>query len=923
VKNTDKKRLIIVDGTSYLYRAYYVFSTFKSLDGKPSGAIYGVINMIRSLFLKFNPYSMVIVFDSINNNYRKKIYKYYKKNRSSMPESLKTQIIPLKKVINYLGIPVLILPTVEADDVIGTLSREGVNNGFSVIISSNDKDMIQLLNKNVYIIENHKKKLLGIDDIKEMYGIHAKNMNHYLALTGDPVDNIPGVFGIGKKTATILLNKFNTIQNIYKNLKKIKSFTIRGRDRIIKNLRTYKKNAFLSLKLATINIKVNLRIKIQELMLSNPKIDLLLKFFKEYQFVYFYKLFSKYHWFTKNKRVKIKSCKLINEKIIHVNHFSKMILNKREFDIWLDQFKKVKSFSFFFDVIFLKKINFFINGIVFSNRKSKFNYLVFKKNTLNIISELNIYSVFKKIKNLFENEKICKITENLKFQYRVLNSLDIKITNTYCDTMLELHIFKVHNLKNDINSTFVKNNILTYFKKVKLLENSVLNCRKLRYKNSSLTSLDHIKKITKKSYFILKTHNKIIPLIKKYKQIFYLYKNIDIPLVKSLFKMELHGVLIDCNILNFLSKKVNEKLKGLEEKAHFLSGKIFNLSSAKQTQDVLFKKNLFNIKNNKGKSTKKSILLSLSKYDPLPKIIIEYRSLRKLKSTYIEKLFNMIQPSSKRIHTSYYQTVTNTGRISSKNPNLQNIPINKKKSINIRTAFIAPKDFIIMSADYSQIELRIIAHLSKDKALVCAFKTGKDIHNITASDLFNVSINSVTFEQRKIAKTINFSLIYGISAFGLAQKLDIEIVSAEKYIDLYFSKYKGVQNYIETIKCSAKENGYVTTLDKRKLYIDNIQSNNKNYIKAAERVAINAPIQGTAADIIKKAMIRVNNILEVKFPKDVRMVMQVHDELVFEVRKDRYENVSHYIRKHMESCSSLNVPLKVNIKKGNNWNLMA
>jgi len=486
--------------------------------------------------------------------------------------------------------------------------------------------------------------------------------------------------------------------------------------------------------------------------------------------------------------------------------------------------------------------------------------------------------------------------------------------------MLELYIFKYNKLSYDISSNFITNNIFKYSKCEKLLENSKFLTKIGKTNSSKTASLDHINKIIKKSYFILKTHIHLFPLIKKSKITFDLYNRIDLPLVKTLFQMELNGVLLDCNLLKLLSKNVTKKLVKLEKKAYVLSGIVFNLSSTKQIQKIFLKKKLLVVKNNKKFSTNKKVLLTLSKYDPLPKIILKYRSLRKLQSTYINKLPKMVRKDSKRIHTSYYQTITNTGRLSSKNPNLQNIPIDKNKKKNIRTAFIAPENFVIMSADYSQIELRIIAHLSNDAALVHAFNTGKDIHSITASDLFHVNVSEVTFEQRKIAKTINFSVIYGISAFGLAQKLDIEILAAEKYINLYFKKYSGVYRYIEKIKFFAAKKGYVRTIDKRKLYIRNIQSNNKNYQKAAERVAVNAPIQGTAADIIKKAMICVNNDLEQYYSKHAGMIMQVHDELVFEIRKEKSFYIAKRIQKIMESCANLNVPLKVNIKIGNNWN---
>ncbi|QCI19447.1 DNA polymerase I [Buchnera aphidicola] len=919
MKNIHQRSLILVDGTSCLYRAYYAFPFFFNSKGKPSGAIYGVLNIIRSLFLNYNPYTMIIVFDSSRKNFRKKLYKKYKKNRLSMPENLKLQINPLYQVIEYLGIPLIIESNVEADDVIGTLSKIAEQENFSVLISSNDKDMAQLVNKNISIIDNSKKCVLGPKEIKKKYGVKAEYINHFLALTGDVSDNIPGVSGIGKKTALVLINKFKSIKNIYKNLKKIQELPLRGKIRIQKNLKKYQKIAFLSLKLTTIKLNVYLKDKIENMVLLKPKIKLLLHFFNYYEFSYLHKFFLENKWFVPNNHNCIVKKKENYEKY-EKNYFNNMILDKKKFEMWLSKFKENKKFSFFFDLNYINETVFDINGITFSTKTNKFCYLVFKNNKLNIVSDLNINTVFKKLKIIFENPKIIKITENLKLQYFILFFLKIKICNIYFDTMLELHLFKYNKLSYDLTSVFITNNIFKYSQYEQLLENSNESINLDKIYSSKTTSLNHIKKIIKKSYFIFKTHIHIFPLIKKNKVIFNLYHNIDLPLVKTLFQMELNGVLIDCNLLKSFSKIITKKLIKLEKEAYMLSGIIFNLSSTKQIQKIFLKKKLFVVKNNKKFSTNKKVLLTLSKYDPLPKIILKYRSLRKLQSTYINKLPKMVRKDSKRIHTSYYQTITNTGRLSSKNPNLQNIPIDKKKEKNIRTAFIAPKNFIIMSADYSQIELRIIAHLSNDRALVHAFNTGKDIHSITASDLFHVNVNSVTFEQRKIAKTINFSVIYGISAFGLAQKLDIDIVAAEKYINLYFKKYNGVYKYIEKIKIFAARKGYVRTIDKRKLYIRNIQSSNKNYQKAAERVAVNAPIQGTAADIIKKAMIYVNNDLDQYFSKHAGMIMQVHDELVFEIRKEKSFYIAKHIQKIMESCANLNVPLKVNIKIGKNWN---
>ncbi|CAL4043511.1 DNA polymerase I [Buchnera aphidicola (Anoecia corni)] len=919
MKNIHQKNIILVDGTSCLYRAYYAFPFFFNSKGQPSGAIYGVLNIIRSLFLNYDPYTMIIIFDSSKKNFRKKLYKNYKKNRSSMPENLKIQIDPLYQVIEYLGIPLIIESNVEADDVIGTLSKLAEQKNFSVLISSTDKDMAQLVNKNISIIDNSKKCILGPKEIKKKYGVKAEYINHFLALTGDVSDNVPGVLGIGKKTALILINRFGSIKNIYKNLKKIQELSLRGKVRIQKNLKKYQKNAFLSLKLTTIKLNVSLKENIENMLLLKPKINLLLHFFHYYEFNYFYKLFLINEWFfPKNHNFIVK--KKEKYKKYEKNYYNNMILDKKNFKLWLNEFKENKKFSFFFDIYYINETIFNINGIVLSAEKNKFCYLVFKTNKLNIISNLNINVVFKKLKIMFEDPNVVKITENLKLQYFILFFLKIKICNRYFDTMLELYLFKYNKLSYDNTNVFIINNIFKYSKYEKLLENSNSLINSNKTYSSKITSIDHIKKIIKKSYFIFKTHMHILPLIKKNKVMFNLYKNIDLPLVKTLFKMELNGVLIDCNLLKSFSKNITKKLIKLEKKAYIHSGTIFNLSSTKQIQEIFFKKKLFVAKKNKKFSTNKKVLLTLSKYDPLPQIILKYRSLRKLQSTYINKLPKMVRKDSKRIHTSYYQTITNTGRLSSKNPNLQNIPIDKKNKKNIRTAFIAPKNFVIMSADYSQIELRIIAHLSNDKALVHAFNTGKDIHSITASDLFHVNVSSVTFEQRKIAKTINFSVIYGISAFGLAQKLDIEITAAEKYIHLYFKKYSGVHKYIEKIKIIAAKKGYVRTIDKRKLYIRNIQSNNKNYQKAAERVAVNAPIQGTAADIIKKAMIYVNNDLEQYFLKHAGMIMQVHDELVFEIRKEKSFDIAKRIQKIMESCVHLNVPLKVNIKIGKNWN---
>lgn len=905
-----EKSLLLIDGHSHLYRSYYALPSLTNEKGELCNAIFGVINKIRQLYLKYNPSQIIIVFDSTSKNFRKNLFPEYKKNRSSMPNNLRLQIDPLLNIIKYSGIPIIVEPYVEADDVIGSLTYQALkNNNFSTImISTNDKDMEQLVRSNVFIINSTTGKIIGPKEIKEKYHLTPNLITLFLALKGDKIDNIPGIPGIGDKTAIKLIKSFGSLEKIYDSLDKIKKSSLRNCKKIAYNLKKYKKLAFLSLKLVTIKLDLNLNLNSKMLRLSRPNFKNLKKIFNYYQFSKWNDYLNKNNWFLSNSL----KCKEDKNKLIS-QYKNKIIVDKVIFLNWINKIKDKNIFAFFIetDTTIIQHAN--ILSITLSINEKETIHLPFNKKETKTKNSINYVNILFFLKPLLEDKLKIKIVQDLKFNIKLLNKYNIKLLGTSFDIVLEKYILKSYLYKHNINI------LIHDFQnhKTNNKENKTKNLNKETSEKKYISSI-------KKSINIFKLHFKMFKILNKEKQTKYILENIDIPLTKVILNIEQNGVLIDKNKLKIYSKKIFQKLIHLEKEAHKIAGEFFNLSSNKQSQKILFEKlglDTFKKTKNGNYSTNEKVLLFLSKKSSLPLIILNYRSLNKLQSTYINKLLKMQNINTGRIYTSYDQTSTSTGRLSSANPNLQNIPIRTKEGRNIRKAFIAPEGYSIVSADYSQIELRILAHLSKDQILLNAFKNDQDIHCLTAIDLFNVNdINQITKEQRQIAKTINFSLIYGMSAFGLSEKLQIPIKQSREHIKKYFNHYKGVLQYIIKIRKLALKNGFVETLIGRKLYVPNIFSNNILIRKSAERMSINAPMQGSASDIIKKAMINIYKYIKKNnISNDVKMIIQVHDELVFEVKTEKLKEISKNIKKIMESSITLDIPLKVDLGVGKNW----
>ncbi|CUR53822.1 DNA polymerase I [Serratia symbiotica] len=925
------KSLILIDGSSYLYRAYHAFPNLVNSIGESTGAIYGVLNMIRSLLMKYQFNYIGIVFDDKGKTFRNKLFTEYKTNRLPMPNNLNVQIIPLFNILKALGLPVLVVPEVEADDVIGTLAFQAELYGYKVLISTIDKDMIQLVTSNITLINTMNKIIMGPEEVQNKYGFVPKLMIDFLALVGDISDNIPGVPGIGIKTAKILLQNFGGLDILYKMLDKISIFNFRNSKTIVSKLKEHKDKAYLSYKLAKIKTNVKLCYSFTDLNLSILNIDKLEKLFKKYEFKSWLLHLKNIYWLKNKKKNKckitdiIKINNLITEKlnfitedILQKNNYI-TILSKNILHQWIIKLKKAKIFSFMIDTDNIDILRAKIISLSFSILPNHTAFIPLENIFLNSLQCLDYIYVLKKIKPLLEDKNILKVGQNIKFYIGILKNYNINLNGMIYDIILESYILGNMNGRCDII------NLANYYLHYKLLSfEEIFSVKKDKLFFHNISLLKYTFYLSKYVDITLKLHLVMWPKIKKNLILLKIFNKIDIPLIKVLSNIERNGVCIDSIMLLTYSTELTNKLKDLENQAHKLAGEFFNLSSTKQIQNILYEKKKLPIlkKTPTGiPSTNEEVLYKLSKNYLLPKIILRYRSLLKLKTTYANKLPLMINSISGRIHTSYHQTVTITGRLSSSNPNLQNIPIRNDEGRRIRKAFIAPKDYFIMSADYSQIELRIIAHLSQDKTLIQSFFNNQDIHCITASEIFCIPLHDVDLKQRYIAKVINFGLIYGMSAFGLSCQLNISCSEAQRYIDCYFEHYPGILKYIKKIRKEALNKGYVTTLDGRRLYLPDIDSNNYIKRKAAERSAINAPMQGTASDIIKRAMININSwIQKQSYSSLIHMIMQVHDELVFEVHKSIIKVSNTHIRELMENSTKFTVPLKVNIGIGMNWN---
>lgn len=919
--------LILVDGSSYLYRAYHAFPPLTNRAGEPTGAMYGVLNMLRSLILQYQPTHAAVVFDAKGKTFRDELFEDYKSHRPPMPDDLRAQIEPLHTMVKAMGLPLLAVSGVEADDVIGTLAREAEKAGRPVLISTGDKDMAQLVTPGITLINTMTNTILGPDEVVTKYGVPPELIIDFLALMGDSSDNIPGVPGVGEKTAQALLQGLGGLDTLYGEPEKIAGLTFRGAKTMAAKLEQNKDLAYLSYKLATIKTDVELELGCEQLIVAEPAADELLTLFKKYEFKRWITDVESGTWMqAKGSKPAAKAAGKAADVEIEVeveetaatlsseNYVT--ILDEATLVSWIEKLKKAPLFAFDTETDSLDNISANMVGLSFATEPGIAAYVPVAHDYLDAPDQISRERALELLKPLLEDEKLLKVGQNLKYDRGILANYGIELRGIAYDTMLESYTLDSVVGRHDMDSLsdrWLKHKTIT-FEEIAGKGKNQLTFNQIALEEAGRYAAED-------ADVTLQLHLKIWPKLQKHEGPLRIFNEIEMPLVPVLSRVERNGVKIDPAVLHAHSQEIAKRLVELEQKAYEIAGEEFNLSSPKQLQTILFEKQgIKPLKKTPGgaPSTSEEVLEELALDYPLPKVILEYRGLAKLKSTYTDKLPLMINPKTGRVHTSYHQAVTATGRLSSTDPNLQNIPVRNEEGRRIRQAFIAPEDYLIVSADYSQIELRIMAHLSRDEGLLKAFAEGKDIHRATAAEVFGLPLESVSNEQRRSAKAINFGLIYGMSAFGLARQLNIPRKEAQKYMDLYFERYPGVLDYMERTRQQAKEQGYVATLDGRRLYLPDIKSSNGARRAGAERAAINAPMQGTAADIIKRAMIAVDKWLESEKPR-VRMIMQVHDELVFEVHKDDLDAVSKKVHELMENSTTLDVPLLVEVGSGENW----
>ena len=918
-ENSPLSPLILVDGSSYLFRAYHVpyLQALSTATGQPTGAITGVLNMIRSLKKDYPNGNVVVIFDAKGKTFRNDMYPEYKANRPPMPDELRTQIAPLHNIIIAMGLPLLVIPGVEADDVIGTLAQQASEQGIETVISTGDKDMAQLVTPHVRLINTMTNVELDEAGVSEKFGVRPDQIIDYLALMGDKVDNIPGVVKCGPKTAVKWLAEHGSLDQVIANADNVKG-------KIGENLRDALEQLPLSYRLATIKCDVELEQTVEQLLPTEADVDTLTSLYQEFELKRLLADLSK-EGVTSNSSPSAISNASNPEKNENVDVASvdvtdcvyDIILDKASFNAWLDKLKNSSAFAFDTETTSVDYMKAELVGLSFAVEVGKAAYVPVAHDYIDAPEQLERDWVLAQLKPLLESVDCKKIGQNLKYDANVLSHYNIQLQGVAFDTMIESYCYNSVATRHNMDALALK--YLDY-KTVHFEDIAGKGAKQLTFNQIDIEKAGHY--AAEDADITLRLHQAIFPALEQLPEQLGVYNDIEKPLIPVLAKMEQTGVLIDCEVLDQQSQEIGQRLDELEIEAHNLAGKSFNLSSPKQLQQILFEELKIPVikKTPKGApSTAEEVLQELALDYPLPKIILENRGLSKLKSTYTDKLPLMVSEKTGRVHTSYHQAVTATGRLSSTDPNLQNIPIRSEQGRKIRQAFIAPKDYKIVAIDYSQIELRIMAHLSNDKGLVTAFSEGKDIHRATAAEIFAVNLEEVTSDQRRSAKAINFGLIYGMSAFGLAKQLNIGRHQAQEYQDKYFQRYPGVLTYMEETRQQASEQGYVETLYGRRLYLPEIKSRNGMRRKAAERAAINAPMQGTAADIIKKAMLAVSDWLVAQNDERIKMTMQVHDELIFEIHQDIVDETTSKLVELMNNAVKLSVPLIAEADMGDNW----
>ena len=864
-------------------------------------------NMLKSLKRQYEGSPIVVIFDAKGKTFRHDMYSEYKATRKPMPDDLRSQVEPIHSIVKAMGFPLIMVEGVEADDVIGTLAREATEKKVETIISTGDKDIAQLVTAHVSLIDTMNDVFTDQAGVVDKFGIPAELIIDYLALMGDSSDNIPGMPGVGKKTALALLQGLGSIDEIAQRLDEVAPLGFRGSKTFAQKFEEHKEVVYLSRDLATIKTDVELSVKVDELKAEPADKEALLTLFTEFEFR---------SMVTELEKGNAGDDETGAPEPATAKGEYVTITDKTEFTVWMEQLNNAELFAFDTETTSLDYMVAELVGVSFAIEAGKAAYVPVAHDYLGAPEQLERNWVLDQLKPLLEDVSKRKVGQNLKYDQSVLARYDVQLKGIAFDTMLES--YALNSVATRHNMDALADKYLGY-KTISYEEIAGKGVKQLTFNQIELEKAGPY--AAEDADITLQLHQTLWPLLEKENTLKAVFAEIELPLVDILSRMERNGALIDAGILSQQSQKLGGRLEELEQAAHDMAGKAFNLSSPKQLQEILFEKLELPVikKTPKGQpSTAEEVLQELALDYPLPKLILEHRSLSKLKSTYTDKLPQLINPATGRVHTSYHQAVTATGRLSSSDPNLQNIPIRTEEGRRVRQAFIAPKGYTLLAADYSQIELRIMAHLSRDQGLLDAFAKGLDIHKATAAEVFGVTLDNVSADQRRSAKAINFGLIYGMSSFGLAKQLGISRKSAQEYIDLYFKRYPGVLRYMEETKEFARENGYVETLFGRRLYLPEIKARNGMRRQAAERTAINAPMQGTAADIIKRAMMRVDEWLQ-SCDLDARMIMQVHDELVLEVANDQLELLIRGIKEQMEGAAELKVPLLVEADSGTNW----
>lgn len=912
--------LVLVDGSSYLYRAFHALPPLATSKGLPTGAVKGVLNMLKSLRRQYPESPFAVVFDAKGGTFRDTLYAEYKANRPSMPDDLRVQVDLLHACVKGLGYPLLCVEGVEADDVIGTLARSSAAADRPVIISTGDKDMAQLVDGHITLVNTMTGSVLDVAGVKEKFGVGPEHIIDFLALMGDKVDNIPGVPGVGEKTAVgLLVGVGGGLKELYGNLDAVAGLPIRGAKTLAAKLEEHREMAFLSYELATIKIDVPLDIELDQLHCGEPDRDALMELYAELEFK---------SWIEDLQRdAKRAGQELVVEDapVVTKEAVYEVILEQAQFDTWLKKLEAAPLFAIVTQSNGTDAQRAQLVGLSFAIQTHEAAYIPLTHSYMGVPQQLDRDTVLKALKPLLEDPSRIKVGQHAKFAINLLancalggdQSQGIDLQGVRFDTILESYVLDSTATRHDRDSLVAK-----------YLTHTPINFQDIAGKGAKQLTFDQIAleqaglyaaeeaDLTLRLHEVFEARLAAIPTLQP------VLNDIEMPLVPVLARIERQGAFVDANLLGIQSVELGDKMTALEREAFAIAGEEFNLGSPKQLGVILYEKLGMPIisKTATGQpSTAEAVLAELAEQDfPLPKVLMQYRSMSKLKSTYTDRLPEQINPRTGRVHTSYHQAVAVTGRLSSSDPNLQNIPIRTAEGRRIRQAFVAPKGYKLLAADYSQIELRIMAHLAQDEGLLHAFRNDLDVHRATAAEVFGVDLENVTNDMRRSAKAINFGLIYGMSAFGLAKQIGVDRKQSQAYVDRYFARYPGVLDYMERTRAQAAEQGFVETIFGRRLYLPDINAKNQSLRKGAERMAINAPMQGTAADIIKKAMVAVNGWLD-ESGLDARVILQVHDELVLEVREDLVDQISEQIRPYMSGAAELAVPLLVEVGVGSNW----